>query len=136
MFRRAPREAALGPEPYSGEMTQRLPAIYLPHGGGPWPFVALRFGRPACGSACGTTWWPAPGDPVLAPRVQQLLDKAGIQSADDDKRGFDHGTFVPLRGLRHARAIRAKSTCRRFTSSLAPRTRTRPPCPIASASWA
>ena len=46
MFRRAPREAALGPEPYSGEMTERLPAIYLPHGGGPWPFVELRFGPP------------------------------------------------------------------------------------------
>src|SRR5690606_19192806 len=26
---------------------ERMPAIYLPHGGGPWPFVELGFGSPA-----------------------------------------------------------------------------------------
>ncbi len=39
---------------------------------------------------------PAPGDPALADRVAELLDAAGIDSAFDDTRGFDHGTFVPL----------------------------------------
>ncbi len=129
-------------------MTQRLPAIYLPHGGGPWPFVELRFGPPTMWlglrsyleklvtnlpatpravlmisahweaplptvssaahppmlydysgfpQAAYEIQWPAPGDPALAHRVQQLLNKAGISSAADDKRGFDHGTFVPLK---------------------------------------
>jgi aromatic ring-opening dioxygenase catalytic subunit (LigB family) len=41
--------------------------------------------------------WPAPGDPALAKRVQDLLGNAGIESASDDKRGFDHGVFVPLK---------------------------------------
>lgn len=40
--------------------------------------------------------WPAPGDPELAARVRALLDAAGFTSALDDKRGFDHGTFVPM----------------------------------------
>ncbi len=40
--------------------------------------------------------WPAPGDPGLAERVRQLLGAAGIASAADAERGFDHGTFVPL----------------------------------------
>jgi aromatic ring-opening dioxygenase catalytic subunit (LigB family) len=29
--------------------------------------------------------------------VRQLLGAAGIDSAEDAKRGFDHGTFVPLK---------------------------------------
>ena len=41
--------------------------------------------------------WPAPGDPALAKRVQDLLAAAGIESATDDARGFDHGTFVPFK---------------------------------------
>lgn len=40
--------------------------------------------------------WPAPGAPATAARVRELLDGAGIASAQDDRRGFDHGTFVPL----------------------------------------
>ncbi len=40
--------------------------------------------------------YPAPGSPVLAARVRELLDDAGIASAEDKERGFDHGTFVPL----------------------------------------
>jgi aromatic ring-opening dioxygenase catalytic subunit (LigB family) len=41
--------------------------------------------------------WPAPGAPALAARVQELLRTAGIASAADAQRGFDHGTFVPLK---------------------------------------
>jgi aromatic ring-opening dioxygenase catalytic subunit (LigB family) len=41
--------------------------------------------------------WPAPGAPQLAERVRQLLSEAGLPSAEDANRGFDHGTFVPLK---------------------------------------
>lgn len=41
--------------------------------------------------------WPAPGSSELASRVQTLLEGAGIESASDAKRGFDHGVFVPLK---------------------------------------
>jgi aromatic ring-opening dioxygenase catalytic subunit (LigB family) len=40
--------------------------------------------------------WPAPGSPELAARVRSLLSGAGIESAADGNRGFDHGVFVPL----------------------------------------
>ncbi|MGV3742175.1 MAG: DODA-type extradiol aromatic ring-opening family dioxygenase [Burkholderiaceae bacterium] len=40
--------------------------------------------------------YPAPGSPALAARVRELLAGAGIASAEDSNRGFDHGTFVPL----------------------------------------
>jgi aromatic ring-opening dioxygenase catalytic subunit (LigB family) len=40
--------------------------------------------------------YPAPGSPELAARVRELLAEAGIASAEDVQRGFDHGTFVPL----------------------------------------
>ncbi|MEP7049058.1 MAG: class III extradiol ring-cleavage dioxygenase [Pseudomonadota bacterium] len=126
----------------------RLPVVYLPHGGGPWPFVELRIGSKAeqaelarylrgLGSVPKTPpkavlvisahWeeavptvmsgarppmlydyygfpaesyeitWPAPGEPVLAQRVRDLLSAAGIESAENAQRGFDHGTFVPLK---------------------------------------
>src|SRR5689334_8631112 len=41
--------------------------------------------------------WPAPGDPALAGRVRELLGNAGFATAEDTERGFDHGTFVPLK---------------------------------------
>jgi aromatic ring-opening dioxygenase catalytic subunit (LigB family) len=41
--------------------------------------------------------WPAPGDPALAARVAELLNGAGLPSAVDSTRGFDHGVFVPLK---------------------------------------
>ena len=41
--------------------------------------------------------WPALGSPDLATRVRGLLSKAGIESGEDAKRGFDHGVFVPLK---------------------------------------
>ncbi len=40
--------------------------------------------------------YPAPGSPVLASRVRELLDSAAIESDSDDARGLDHGVFVPF----------------------------------------
>ncbi|HSW14980.1 MAG TPA: class III extradiol ring-cleavage dioxygenase [Solimonas sp.] len=40
--------------------------------------------------------WPAPGDPALAQRVQELLAAQGIACGADPQRGFDHGVFIPL----------------------------------------
>lgn len=41
--------------------------------------------------------WPAPGAPAAATRVQALLSQAGIPVREDPRRGFDHGTFIPLK---------------------------------------
>ena len=41
--------------------------------------------------------WPAPGHPALAVRVAELLRNAGLLSATDPTRGYDHGVFVPLK---------------------------------------
>lgn len=41
--------------------------------------------------------FPAPGSPELAARVRGLLAQAGIASAADPERGWDHGVFVPLK---------------------------------------
>ena len=40
--------------------------------------------------------YAAPGDPVLATQVRELLEHAGINTAVDATRGYDHGTFVPM----------------------------------------
>jgi aromatic ring-opening dioxygenase catalytic subunit (LigB family) len=143
---------ACAPEPTRAQSSReeppmsRMPVIYLPHGGGPWPFVELGFGdpvayarlatylrglgdlpRPRAVLAVSAHWeervptvmsaahppmlydyygfppasyeiqWPAPGAPELAARVRSLLSSAGIESAEDTARGFDHGTFVPLK---------------------------------------
>ncbi len=40
--------------------------------------------------------YPAPGAPDLAQRVRALLTANGIPSAEDDRRGYDHGVFVPM----------------------------------------
>lgn len=124
----------------------RMPVAFLPHGGGPWPFVDLGFPKaeleglasylrsvsalpsvaPKALLVISAHWeeavptvttsskppmlydyygfppesytvqWPAPGEPQLAARVQQLLSEAGFKTASDAKRGYDHGTFVPL----------------------------------------
>lgn len=126
----------------------RMPVVFLPHGGGPWPFVPLPFGtqqeydelatylrelrnlpptKPKALLVVSAHWeeavptvmthasppmlydyygfppesyeirWPAPGDPALAARVRDLLGRAGLPTAEDPWRGFDHGTFVPLK---------------------------------------
>ena len=41
--------------------------------------------------------YPAAGNPELAKEVQGLLKDNGINADLDDKRGFDHGMFVPLK---------------------------------------
>jgi aromatic ring-opening dioxygenase catalytic subunit (LigB family) len=127
---------------------QRLPVVFVPHGGGPWPFVPTGIGSeeeqaslkrylesirdlprqpPRAVLVVSAHWeepqptvtsaerppllfdyygfpeasyrltWPAPGDAKLAARVRELLGSAGIDSAEDRERGFDHGTFVPLK---------------------------------------
>lgn len=134
--------------PVSMSNPARMPVVYLPHGGGPWPFVDLDMGdkaeldglaaylrgvagvpkqKPRAILAVSAHWeeskptvmtgakpplffdyygfppesykltWPAPGDPVLAARVRELLGAAGFESGEDAARGFDHGTFVPLK---------------------------------------
>jgi aromatic ring-opening dioxygenase catalytic subunit (LigB family) len=40
--------------------------------------------------------YPAPGSPVVAARVRELLAGAGIEPAEDAARGFDHGVFIPF----------------------------------------
>lgn len=125
----------------------RMPALFLPHGGGPWPFVDLGLDHAEVAELKGylesvrgvpkappkallvisAHWeepkftvmtaknppllfdyygfppdsyaltWPAPGSPELASRVRTLLGDAGIESGEDAERGFDHGTFVPLK---------------------------------------
>lgn len=40
--------------------------------------------------------YPAPGAPEVAAEVLDHLQSAGIRSGVDPKRGFDHGSFVPL----------------------------------------
>ncbi|MGY1530140.1 DODA-type extradiol aromatic ring-opening family dioxygenase [Luteimonas sp. A649] len=41
--------------------------------------------------------YPAPGEPVLAERIVQLLGEAGAQARVDPQRGHDHGVFIPLK---------------------------------------
>lgn len=41
--------------------------------------------------------YPCPGEPALARQIHQVLEQAGISARLDDRRGFDHGTFVPLK---------------------------------------
>jgi len=139
------------PSPREGEprttATARMPVVFLPHGGGPWPFVDLGVDRAEFDDLAGylravaavpptpprallvisAHWearvptvmtsaqpamyydyygfppesyrvtWPAPGDPALAARVRGLLEDAKFVTAEDAQRGYDHGTFVPLK---------------------------------------
>lgn len=128
--------------------SKTMPVVFVPHGGGPWPFVDIGFGdKPELASLAAylrsiaslpksetrallvisAHWeepvptvmtsahppllydysgfppesyeitWPAPGHPALAARVQELLGAAGFQTAANARRGYDHGTFVPLK---------------------------------------
>jgi aromatic ring-opening dioxygenase catalytic subunit (LigB family) len=124
-----------------------MPVAFLPHGGGPWPFVEMGLDKRDVAKLAGYLssvrdlpktppkailvvsghWeapvatvltsprppllydyygfppesyaltWPAPGEPHVAARVRELLSKAGFETAADDRRGFDHGAFVPLK---------------------------------------
>ncbi len=123
----------------------RMPTLFIPHGGGPWPLLDGAFRRshdaleahlraldgslatrPKAIVLVSAHWieavatvnaaaappllfdyvgfpeaayriaYPAPGSPEVAARVARLLGAAGIASASDVERGFDHGVFVPL----------------------------------------
>jgi aromatic ring-opening dioxygenase catalytic subunit (LigB family) len=137
-------ERTTGP---TGAAAMRMPVVFIPHGGGPWPFVDLGLDAqevealthylqslrdlpqqpPRALLVVSAHWeervptlmnaekpalyydyygfppesyrisWPALGDPQLAARVASLLTDAGIANGVDAKRGFDHGTFVPLK---------------------------------------
>jgi aromatic ring-opening dioxygenase catalytic subunit (LigB family) len=41
--------------------------------------------------------WPAPGAPMLAAHIRDLLASSGIKSAGDAQRGLDHGVFIPMK---------------------------------------
>lgn len=41
--------------------------------------------------------YAAPGTPELAERARGLLADAGIAATVDEERGYDHGTFIPLK---------------------------------------
>lgn len=43
--------------------------------------------------------YPAAGDPALAGRIAELLAGAGLDPVVVPRRGFDHGTWVPLKLL-------------------------------------
>jgi aromatic ring-opening dioxygenase catalytic subunit (LigB family) len=41
--------------------------------------------------------YPAPGNPKLAQKAEELLKQQGITAKIDNERGFDHGLFIPLK---------------------------------------
>lgn len=41
--------------------------------------------------------YPCPGEPVLAKTLHKVLTQRGLNTSLDEKRGFDHGLFVPLK---------------------------------------
>ena len=43
--------------------------------------------------------YSAPGSPPLAKRIRDLLEAAGVAAVADEKRGNDHGVFVPMKLL-------------------------------------
>jgi len=43
--------------------------------------------------------YDAQGSPELASEIVSLLQAAGIRVRTDDSRGFDHGTFIPMRKI-------------------------------------
>jgi aromatic ring-opening dioxygenase catalytic subunit (LigB family) len=143
----SPSVSAAGEPQRTATQAARMPVAFLPHGGGPWPWVDVGFDaagnaelaaylrsvaslpkvKPKALLVISAHWeervptvmtsarppmlydyygfppesyeitWPAPGDPKLAARVQELLALAGIPSQANAERGFDHGAFVPLK---------------------------------------
>lgn len=146
---RIPSQSRTDPIMNTNTSQKRMPVVFVPHGGGPWPFVDLgnfldsrEFDvlagylrglpaqlpeRPKAMLVISAHWearvptvmtnpnppilydyygfppesyqikWPAPGAPQLAARVRTLLESAGITTAEDAQRGFDHGTFIPFK---------------------------------------
>lgn len=41
--------------------------------------------------------YPAPGNPTLAKRIVEFLNRHQIPAGVDSRRGFDHGLFIPLK---------------------------------------
>lgn len=41
--------------------------------------------------------WPAPGAPDVAEEVRLLLEQAGFETNEDQRRGYDHGVFIPFK---------------------------------------
>jgi aromatic ring-opening dioxygenase catalytic subunit (LigB family) len=41
--------------------------------------------------------YPAPGNPVLADKIINMLGRNEIESKKDNSRGFDHGLYIPLK---------------------------------------
>ncbi len=41
--------------------------------------------------------YPAPGAPLLAGEIHRLFLGQGLAASLDDRRGFDHGVFIPLK---------------------------------------
>lgn len=129
----------------------RLPVLFIPHGGGPWPFMDGPEGtladedpwkelevflkgidasldrKPKAVLVISAHWekvdmltvstaarppmlfdyygfpphtyeldYPAPGAPFIAEHVRDVLREAGIKTAADSERGFDHGVFIPF----------------------------------------
>ncbi len=59
----------------------------------PVPLVYDFYGFPA---KYYRTTYPCPGAPGLAERVRELLGRQGIEWSGDERRGLDHGAYVPL----------------------------------------
>ncbi|WP_162937705.1 DODA-type extradiol aromatic ring-opening family dioxygenase [Indioceanicola profundi] len=127
-------------------MTDKLPTLFVPHGGGPCFFMewnppdawnrmgdwlrgvsGLIGARPKAVLVVSGHWeepsftvnaqaappllydyngfpehtyrltYPAPGSPALAAQVRELLSKAGSPTAEDHRRGLDHGVFIPFK---------------------------------------
>ncbi len=51
--------------------------------------------------------YPAPGNPDLASRIAEILEKNYIAASIDNQRGFDHGLFIPLKQMYPAAHIPA-----------------------------
>jgi len=41
--------------------------------------------------------YPAPGSPLLADEIKNLLNSAGIEAGLDTEHGLDHGVFIPFK---------------------------------------
>jgi aromatic ring-opening dioxygenase catalytic subunit (LigB family) len=141
-----PRGATEGEEAKTSS-SGRMPVVYLPHGGGPWPWIemvdrgehasmsayldglrALPPRAPRAVLVISAHWeaavptvmtsarppmlfdyygfpehtyqlsWPAPGEPALARAGAGAARRGGHRQRDGQRaRGFDHGTFVPLK---------------------------------------